>query len=205
MKLKNNLEYFWMYFKWQIIAALIVVILGIHFLSIVFSEKECALSIMLLDSYSLVSDGQMEQELLQALQLDEQKYTIEVQNSLMLDNTEAGGYAMTSLSRFLADVGSEKLDVCGMLEETYLKYDKSDTFLDLSTCFSAEQIQELEGTLVYAKDGRAIGLYADKLPGLQKDGCYDSEDDRGIIGIVYNTAHKEMAVNYLMYLAGVSE
>lgn len=205
MKLKNNLEYFWMYFKWQIIAVLVVVVLGIHFLSTALSDKECALSIMLLDSYSQVSDEQMEQELLQALQLDENEYIIEVQNSLMLDNTEAGGYAMTSLSRFLADVGSEKLDVCGMLEETYWKYDDSATFMDLKTCLSKDQLQILEKALVYTEDGRAIGLYADKLPGLQKDGCYDSEAERGIIGIVYNTTHQEMAIKYLMYLATVSE
>ena len=99
---------------------------------------------MLLDCYTEVSDEKMEKELLQSLQLDQKKYVIEVQNSLMIDNTESGNYAMTSLSRFMSDVGSEKLDVCGMLQNSYLKYDHSRTFLDLRECFTEEQLSEIE-------------------------------------------------------------
>lgn len=200
MKLKNDLKYLWIYYKWQILAALVVVILSSHFLITAFSQKECALSIMLLDCYTEVSDEKMEKELLQSLQLDQKKYVIEVQNSLMIDNTESGNYAMTSLSRFMSDVGSEKLDVCGMLQNSYLKYDYSRTFLDLRECFTEEQLSEIEEALLVTEDGRVIGIYADALDKLQEDGCYDSEDERGVVGIVYNTKHLDMAVNYLLYL-----
>lgn len=201
MKLKNDLKYLWIYFKWQILAVAVVVILAIHFLVTAFLEKECVLSIMLLDCYTEVSDEEMEKELLQALQLDKKKYAIEVQNSLMLDNTESGSYAMTSLSRLMSDIGSEKLDVCGMLESTYLKYDGSRTFLDLRECFTEEQLEMFKGALLVTDDGGVIGIYADALSGLQKDGCYDSKDARGVVGIVYNTKHLDMAVSYLLYLA----
>lgn len=112
---------------------------------------------------------------------------------------------MTSLSRFLADIGSEKLDVCGMLEDDFRKYDQSGSFLDLRECFGEEQLLALEEFLVTAKDGRVTGLLADALPGMQKDGCYDSPDTRGMIGIVYNTKRLEMAKRYLLYLAGIPE
>lgn len=200
MNLKNDLKYLWIYFKWQILAAAVVVILAIHFLMTALTTKECVLSIMLLDCYTEVSDEEMEKELLQSLQLDKKKYAIEVQNSLMIDNTESGSYAMTSLSRLMSDVGSEKLDVCGMLQDSYLKYDNSRTFLDLRECFTEEQLKNLEGALLVTEDGRVIGIYADALTKLQEDGCYDSEDAKGVVGIVYNTKHLDMAVNYLLYL-----
>ena len=200
MKFKNDLKYLWIYFKWQILAAVIVVILAFHFLITAFSEKECALSIMLLDCYTEVGDEEMEKELLQSLQLDKKKYVIEVQNGLMIDNTESGSYAMTSLSRLMSDIGSEKLDVCGMLQESFLKYDHSRTFLDLRECFTEEQLNEIGEALLVTEDGRVIGIYADALNKLQEDGCYDSEDEKGVVGIVYNTKHLDMAVNYLLYL-----
>ncbi len=200
MNLKNDLKYIWIYFKWQILAAAVVVILAIHFLMAALTTKECALSIMLLDCYTEVSDEEMEKELLQSLQLDKKKYAIEVQNSLMLDNTESGIYAMTSLSRLMSDIGREKLDVCGMLQDSYLKYDNSRTFLDLQECFTEEQLKEFEGALLVTEDGRVIGIYADALTKLQEDGCYDSDDAKGVVGIVYNTKHLDMAVNYLLYL-----
>ena len=200
MKFKNDLKYLWIYFKWQILAAVIVVILAFHFLITAFSEKECAVSIMLLDCYTEVGDEEMEKELLQSLQLDKKKYVIEVQNGLMINNTESGSYAMTSLSRLMSDIGSGKLDVCGMLQESFLKYDHSRTFLDLRECFAEEQLNEIGEALLVTEDGRVIGIYADALNKLQEDGCYDSEDEKGVVGIVYNTKHLDMAVNYLLYL-----
>lgn len=197
---KNNLSYFWEFYKWQIIAVGVVAVLGIYLLCTALLKKECALSVMLLDCHTDKGQEQMERELLQALQLDKQKYTVSVQNELMISDTDAGTYAMTSLSRFLSDVGSEKLDVCGMLESDFLKYDASGTFLDLRECLDEAQLQRLQKALLVTDDGRVIGIYADGLPGMQKDGCYDAADSRGVLGVVYNTKHRETAGAYLTYL-----
>lgn len=205
MKIKNKLTYFWSFYKWQTLAALAFILLAASFLLCKISEKECVLSVMLLDCHTEVSQEKMEHDLLDALYLDGSKYTIEMQNRLMYDCAEAGGYAMTSISRFLADIGSEKLDVCGMLEQTFLKYDNAATFLDLRTCFSEQELESFGNALLYTADGRVIGLYADLLPCMQKDGCYDSQDTRGVIGIIYNTKHLEMAKLYLLHLAHTTE
>lgn len=197
---KNDLSYFWEFYKWQILAAGVAAVLGIYLLCAALLKKECALSVMLLDCHADVSQEQMEQELLQALQLNKKEFTVSVQNELMISDTDVGTYAMTSLSRFLSDVGSEKLDVCGMLESDFLKYDASGTFLDLRECLDEAQLQNLKGSLLVADDGRIVGIYADGLSGMKKDGCYDAADSRGVLGVVYNTKHKEMAGEYLMYL-----
>lgn len=202
MNLKNNLFYLWEFYKWQIMGALALVILGLSFLSAHFLGKECALSVMLLDCYAQTDEQEMEEITLEALGLDGRKYAVEMQTGLMLDNTEAGSFAMTSLSRFLADIGSEKLDVCAMLEGSFREYDASGAFLDLRTVFDDAQLEALSHALVTAEDGRVIGLYTANLPNLQKDGCYDDPADPGILGIVYNTKHLEIAKQYLLYLAG---
>lgn len=202
MNLKNDLSYDWQFYKWQIMGALALVILGLSFLSAHFFGKECALSVMLLDCYAQTEEQEMEDATLEALGLDGRKYAVEMQTGLMLDNTEAGSFAMTSLSRFLADVGSEKLDVCGMLEGSFREYAEEGAFLDLRTVFDDAQLEALSHALVTAEDGRVIGLYAAELPNLQKDGCYDDRSDPGIVGIVYNTKHLENAKQYLLYLAG---
>ena len=108
---------------------------------------------------------------------------------------------MTSLSRFLADIGSEKLDVCGMLEEDFIKYDNSQTWLDLSTFLDADMLSRLEGSFL-EKDGRLIGIYADALPVLEAYDCYGIPEKRGVLGVIYNSPHKEAAEKYLQYVAG---
>ena len=197
---KNNLGYIWEFYKWQILAVGVAAVLGIYLLCVALLKKECALFVMLLDCHTNVSQEQMEQELLQALQLDQKEYTVSVQNELMISDTDAGTYAMTSLSRFLSDVGSEKLDVCGMLEYDFLKYDASNTFLDLRECLDETHLQNLDGSLLVTEDGRIAGIYADGLPGMKKDGCYDAAGSRGVVGVVYNTKHIDAAGAYLTYL-----
>lgn len=162
----------------------------------------CVLSVMLLDCHADVSQEQAGRELAAVMQLDERRECVLVQNELMISDTNAGTYAMTSLSRFLSDVGSETLDVCGMLEADFLKYDGSGTFLDLRGCLNERELKELEDCLFTAEDGRVTGLYADGLPGMQKDGCYDAPESRGVVGIIYNTRHLKAARAYLIYLAG---
>lgn len=198
---KNEIAYFWEFYKWQIITAGVAAALGIYLLCTALMEKECALRVMLLDCHANVSQEQAGRELLAALQLDEKRYTVSVQNDLMISETDAGTYAMTSLSRFLSEVGSEKLDVCGMLLDDFLKYDASGTFLDLRECLDEEQLQRLADGLLVADDGRVIGIYADKLPGMLRDGCYDGADRRGVLGVIYNTKHRKMAGAYLMHLS----
>jgi hypothetical protein len=199
---KNNIRYFWEFYKWQIMAAFVMITLGIYLLGAALTKKECILSVMLLDCHTDITQEEMERQLQQALGLDGKKYTVSVESSLMIADTESGSYAMTSLSRLLADIGSEKLDVCGMLEEDFDKYDASGTFLDLRECMDERELRELGDALFVAGDGRVSGVYADSLPGMQKDGCYDAlAGGRGVIGIVYNTKHKDMSGDYLMYLA----
>ena len=145
--IKNNLEYFWMYYKWQVIAVFIVVILTVYFGVSVLKKKDNALSVMLIDCHTEVSQEQM--------------------------------------------------------EEDFMKYDNSNTFMDLRDCFTEEELLALEEKLIETEDGRIIGIYADSLPEIERYGCYEDQETNAGLGIIYNTQHKETAVQYLRFLAGI--
>ena len=110
---------------------------------------------------------------------------------------------MTSLSKFMADIGSELLDVCGMLKEDFIKYDGSQTWMNLRECLTDKQMEELKDRLLITDDGRVIGILADDLPVLQAEECYTNKETEAAIGVIYNAPHKDEAVKYLLYLAGV--
>lgn len=202
MAIKTRLGDLWETHKWLILAAAAVIWLVVSSLAASLTQKTCVLRILLLDSQGSLSQQDMESQVMAALGLDENKYCVEVQADLLYEQTQSGGYAMTSLSRFLADVGSEKLDVCGMLEPTFCKYAQSDAFLDLRGCFTPEELEPLDGALYITEDGRVVGIYTDRLPGIQAQGFYPQGSGRGIIGIIYNTTHLEQAKQYLLWLAG---
>lgn len=201
--IKNNLEYFWMYYKLPAAAVLLVVILAVYFAVSAWTAKETALSVMLIDCHTEVSGEQMADIYMKETGMDPKDHQVQIQNNLMFQSTDAGTYTMTSLSKFMADIGSGLLDVCGMLKEDFEKYDDAELWMDLEECLTREQYQTLEPYFVRAEDGRTIGLRADLLPQMQTDGCYSDGETEAVIGIVYNTPHQEEAVKYLLYLAGV--
>lgn len=203
--IKNNLEYFWMYYKLPFIAGMIVVVLVLYFLITSLTAKDTALSVMLIDAHTDVSSEKMAEEYMEASGLDTKKYQIQIQNNLMFQGTDSGSYSMTSLSKFMADIGSELLDVCGMTKGDFVKYDGSQTWMDLRDCLTDEQMAVLEDKLLTTDDGRVIGIMADDLPVLKADNCYTSTDTEAAVGIIYNTPHKEEAAKYLLYLAGAME
>ena len=84
-KLKNDLKYFWMYYKFQIIAGLIVVLMAVYFLISSLAQKECVLSVMLIDCHTDVSSEQMEKEYMQAAGLDKENCQVQIQNNLMFN------------------------------------------------------------------------------------------------------------------------
>ena len=80
-----------------------------------------------------------------------------------------------------------------------------DIHLDLRECLSAEQLEKLKAKLLTASDGRVIGIYADNLPVMKQNRCYENTNTRAAIGIIYNTPHRDEAVKYLLYTAGMRE
>ena len=203
--IKNNLEYFWMYYELPFLAGVVVVVLAVYFLVASLTAKDTVLSVMLIDCHTEMSGEKIAEEYMEATGLNQKKYQVQVQNNLMFQGTDSGNYSMTSLSKFMADIGSELLDVCGMLKDDFIKYDGSDTWMDLRECLTDEQSKVLEDYFLMTDDGRAIGIMADELPILKADNCYTSTDTEAAVGIIYNTPHKEEAVKYLLYLAGAME
>lgn len=203
--IKNNLEYFWMYYKLPFLAGVVVVVLVVYFLVASLTAKDTVLSVMLIDCHTEMSGEKIAEEYMEVTGLNQKKYQVQVQNNLMFQGTDSGNYSMTSLSKFMADIGSELLDVCGMLKDDFIKYDGSDTWMDLRECLTDEQSKVLEDYFLMTDDGRAIGIMADELPILKADNCYTSTDTEAAVGIIYNTPHKEEAVKYLLYLAGAME
>ena len=194
-----------MYYKLPFAAVMVVVLLVLYFVATSLTEKDTALSVMLIDCHTEVSSEVMQEEYLEASGLDPKKYQVQIQNNLMFQGTDSGSYTMSSLSKFMADIGSELLDVCGMLKDDFVKYDKSDTWMDLRECLSEEQLKALNDRLLTAEDGRVIGIMADDLSVMQTDDCYSDPETEAAVGVIYNTQHKEEAVKYLLYLAGVKQ
>ena len=200
--LKNEIYYFWMNNRLLILAFGIIAALVIGFVVFNLRKKETVLSVILMDCHTNVSPEQMEKDFLEAENLNPGSCHAEIVTNLMLNSAGSSDYAMVSLSRLLSDIGSEKLDVCGLTEEDFHTYNETDAFLDLRECFSSDQLEVFDGYLYTEEDGSIRGIYVEALPGLNTYECYTDLSQRALLGIIYNTRRKDQAARYLLYLAG---
>lgn len=196
-KIKNEIYYIWTMYKIPSIGAIVLALVIGGFVLSAIKGKDNTLEVMFIDSFSTYSDSQMESEYVNTDLTDSKKWDILTIGSLMFSGTESDVYVMNSLSRFMSDIGSNKLDVCGMLIDDYEKYDKSGLFLDLSVCFTSEELDKFEGQFLKTSDGRLIGIYADAFPRLKKWNCYENKDNKGVVGIIYNSRHINEAKQYI--------
>lgn len=191
--------YVWYDYKWLLLAAAVVLFAALYSLAAAFTQKETVLSVMLIDCHAGADRQEMEADYMAKASLNADSEQVNIETGLMFEDASSGSFAMTSLSRFLADVGSEKLDVCGMLEEDFVKYAKSGTWADLADILEEGELGRLSDVLL-VQDGRVIGIYADGLPGMKSFGCYDGAESRGVLGVIYNSPHKPAARSYLCSL-----
>ena len=198
---KTELSYFLFYFKWPVLAALIILFLVLHFVSASLGQKKNIFTVMLLDCHASAGQEQMSESFGKGMEIDPRKEKIDVQSSLMLSDTFSGSYAMTSLSRFMTEVGNENLDVCGMLLIDFEKYDASSTWMDLRNICSADWLTEMKDFWIESEDGRIIGIDPAGFPVLRTAGCYDETNGPAGIGIVYNTQRADTARRFLEYLS----
>jgi hypothetical protein len=195
---KEKAEYFWMYYKAPFLAVLAFLFISAYWVHAAVTEKELALSVMLVDSHAAVSEEKLEKAYAEYAGIDPD--TLSFNNSYLFSDSSSGTYAMTSLSRFYSDIGTQKLDVCGFLEEDFEKYANADCFLDLRECLSEQELAAY-GDALYYQDGKPVGIYTEALPGLKESGCYCEDGDVAMIGIAYNTLHVEAAADYIRYLS----
>ncbi len=194
---KEKLEYFWMYKKVQALVVLAACIIAGHLLYVKLTEKPWALQVMLLDVHTDVPEGRLAEEFSAYAGIDRKKYGVFVSTSLLLSDTSSENYAMASLSKFQAMVGTQDLDICMMKEEDFVRYAGADAFLDLREAFSAE---ELEGFSECFSDseGRVLGVYGACLGKIEEIGGYEGQ--KSVAGILYNSRRKETAAQFLRYL-----
>lgn len=194
---RDSLYYFWLYYKIPALAVLAALLVAISFLYARVTQKETALSVMMLDIHADADDGELSREFEQYAGIDTDRYTVTVSTTQMLSDSESQNYTMGSLAKLYTSIGNGELDVCSMLEKDFGRYAEAGTFLDLSTVFSEEELAGF--TRLYRDpEGKIIGVYAGDLPGIQKIGGYELEE--GVIGILYNSGHTQNAGQFIQYL-----
>lgn len=152
--LPQRIAYFWDYYKWHTIIALIVLIGGISFVHNLITKTDPVLSGILLNSYSKNTDGVNEliNEFIELRDIDTSDYHVSLNTGLSYSNSAEGSAAQMNYStdqvitaRHMAD----DLDFITGDLETMVSYAYRGLFGDVRQHFTEEQLAFYEPYLLY--------------------------------------------------------
>lgn len=194
---KDRLGYFWMYYKVPVILIAIGVVMAISFVHAAVTEKPSALSVMMLDVHTDAADDELSTDFMNYAGIDSGKNSVTISTTQMLTDAGSASYQMGSLAKLYTSIGTGDLDVCSMLEDGFGKYADADSFMDLRDVFTEDELNTFPA-LYTSEDGKVLGIYCGQMPKMQEISGY--ANGTGVIGIMYNTEHTDMAAEYLRYL-----
>ncbi|MBR5247326.1 MAG: hypothetical protein IKV27_00005, partial [Lachnospiraceae bacterium] len=89
---KQKLEYFWLYYKWHLIIAVVAIVAITSFIYTTVTKKETALYALFLNSFVSAEDNAeaYKQRFLDTTEINSDKYEVLVNTSLYLNPSSSG-------------------------------------------------------------------------------------------------------------------
>ncbi len=224
--LKEQLIYFWDYYKWYVLVGLIALVLIVQTVTTAVNQKDVVLKGILIDGVGTLEEPEILQQFYEANGIDTAKQEVYLDAGLAL-NSGIPSVVSTSYQRIHAGIGAEDTDFLMGYEYAIQRfaYDTSHVFADLRELFSAEVLEAWEEHLYYVDAAviekiksapqEEIPLPDPKKPEemaqpvpvafaisvCEEFTCaYYSPEQAVYIGVVTNAPHKELTVRFIEHL-----
>lgn len=227
----KKISYFWMYYKWYVIVSIIAVVAVAGTIYSIISQKEEVLFGVTLNGSPTMNAEDFINGFLEYAEIDTEQYTVTVNTSLRMDSQ----YSTDSLNAsefIMVYTYAGDMDFATMDPRCFAHYAYSGIFTDLSSLFTTEELEALDGIIYYmdAATAREIeelesaGQSADDvlLPdpfvpaemeepvpvGIDISGCtaftdsYYYQDGTVYFAFINNSDSKDMAVKFANYILG---
>lgn len=145
---KEKLQYFWDYYKIHTVVFLAVVIFLISLIRDILSNKDYAFYGVMLNAVNLSGDS-MESAFGEYAGLDLDTYECFIDTDSTLSYHTATQFDMATSQKLIALVQTKDLDVLVLDSEIFNNYANSEMLLDLTTVYTADELQKYENNLYY--------------------------------------------------------
>lgn len=145
---KEKLQYFWDYYKIHTVVFLVVVIFGVNLIHDILSAKDYAFYGVMLNAVSL-SEESMESAFGEYAGLDLETYDCFIDTTSTLSYRTVSQYDMATSQKLIALVQTKDLDAVVFDSEIFNNYANNELFLDLTTVYTADELQKYQDNLYY--------------------------------------------------------
>lgn len=153
MSFKEKLAYFWDYYKVHTIAAVIVIVLVISFISSYQSNKPYAFYAVLLNADTSADNNDTSvtwaQEFQDYADIDPESYQVYIDTSIAISREGGGQYELANRQKMAAMMQIGDIHAILADTETFENYARLEYFTDLTTIFTEEELAPYADLLYY--------------------------------------------------------
>jgi len=146
---KEKISYFWDYYKWYVIGAIILIVAIASFCYEMLTKKDTAFTAVMLNTSELELELQAPQAFADYVGIDTEEYTVEFDTSFRIIEESPDELTVTNTQKLFAYVSAQQVDVMITDDSSFRKYANSDNFYDLREILTAEQLAKYEPYFYY--------------------------------------------------------
>lgn len=146
---KEKLNYFWYYYKWYVIGGLIAIILIGSFVYQLVTRTETVFEAVMMNATLLTQDEIYAEEFGEYIGMNPKEENVMFDTSIHVSEDSRDEISYTSIMKLTAYTAAGDLDVMVTDTDSFRKYANSETFFDLRTILTEEQIAKYEPYFYY--------------------------------------------------------
>ena len=160
---KDKFEYFWEYYKFLALGAIVGIVIVVAVLRAVFSYREYAISVIIVNPDTSVSNEivpDWESDLASLLQINEKKETIYIDTSIQVGNGTQQTIEYTAMQKLVAYFTARNVDVFISNTPLFEEYSQSGYLSDLRNIYTEDELEAMSD-IIYYTDGATFSDYQD--------------------------------------------
>ena len=148
--LKEKWDYFWEYYKWYVIGTAVIVSLLVIFIRDMVNKKDWIFYGAIFNAYATEEQSEaFLNDFVELVQLDTENYSVMFDTSYSITRGSYDEISSAAAQRFLVNLTAADLDFVISDESTFAQYATIDTFMDMRTLFTGEELEKYEPYFYY--------------------------------------------------------
>lgn len=147
---KEKWDYFWEYYKWYVIGGAIIIFLLVIFIRDMVNKKDWIFYGAIINSYAYEEQSEaLLNDFVNLAQLDTENHAVMFDTSYSITRGSYDEISNSAAQKLLVNLTAADLDFVIADETTFGQYATIDTFMDMRTLFTGEDLKKYEPYFYY--------------------------------------------------------
>ena len=182
---KAHWDYFWEYYKIHTIVAIVVLIFVAITIRDVSNNKPYAMYSMFINNRGMDTQTILQDGFAEYAGINTEEYAIIVDTSSNFMSSIVDTTSVATSEKLMAMLAAHELDTLVADENTFGRYASQDTFIDLRTLYSENELESFGDKVFYVDQGYIDYLNSDEYTTYITSGEYDKNNKYAVMAAKY--------------------